>query len=97
VAQGQLNQAAQAYRDGLTIAKSLAASDPGNTDWQRDLSVSHDRLGDVARAQGQLNQAAQAYRDSLGIRKSLAASDPGNTQWQRDLSVSHNKLGDVAV
>jgi tetratricopeptide (TPR) repeat protein len=78
------------------VAQRLTTSDPGNTDWQRDLSVSHEKLGDVARAQRKLDQAAQAYRDSLGIRKSLAASDPGNTQWQRDLWVSYAKLADLA-
>ena len=36
VAQGQLKEAAQAYQDGLEIAKKLAAGDPSNTQWQRD-------------------------------------------------------------
>ncbi|MBS0179743.1 MAG: DUF4062 domain-containing protein, partial [Nitrospira sp.] len=85
------------YEEAHRVAQRLTSSDPGNTQWQRDLSVSHERLGDVAVARGQLDRATQAYRDSLTIAKSLAASDPGNTQWQRDLSVSHNKLGDVAV
>ena len=74
-----------------------AAADPANTDWQRDLSVSHDKLGDVARAAGDLTAARAAYQASLDIRTRLAAADPANTGWQRDLSISHNKLGDVAI
>ena len=76
---------------------TLAARDPGNTQWQRDLSVSHSKLGDVLVAQGDLPGALEAYRKGLAIMETLAARDPGNTEWQRDLSVSHNKLGDVLV
>ena len=97
VAQGQLEAAAQAYRDGLGIRKQLVASDASNTEWQRDLSISYNKLGDVAVAQGQLEAAAQAYRDGLGIAKQLVARDASNTQWQRDLSVSYERVGDVAV
>jgi hypothetical protein len=64
---------------------------------QRDLSVSHNKLGDVARAAGDLAAARAAYQASLDIAVRLAAADPANTTWQRDLSVSHNKLGDAAV
>ena len=77
--------------------QARAAAGPANTGWQRDLSVSHERLGDVARAAGDLAAARTAYQAALDIGARLAAADPANTQWQRDLSVSHNKLGDVAV
>ena len=74
-----------------------AAADPANTGWQRDLSVSHNKLGDVAIAAGDLAAARTAYQASLDIAARLAAADPANTEWQRDLSVSHDKLGDVAI
>ena len=94
-AQGQGADALQAYRDSLTIAQKLAAQDPSNTTWQRDLSVSFNNVGDVLQAQGQGADALQAYRDSLTIRQKLAAQDPSNTTWQRDLSLSFNNVGDV--
>ena len=77
--------------------QARATGDPANTQWQRDLSVSHNRLGDVAVAAGDLAAARTAYQAALDIRTRLAAADPANTEWQRDLSVSHNRLGDVAV
>ena len=77
--------------------RSWPQGDPTNTGWQRDLSVSYNRLGDVAVAQGKLEEAAEAYGESLAISKKLAEGDPTNTGWQRDLSVSYDKLGDVAV
>ena len=77
--------------------QARAAADPANTEWQRDLSVSRNKLGDVAAAAGDLTAARGHYQASLDIRTRLAAADPANTEWQRDLSVSRNKLGDVAA
>jgi hypothetical protein len=68
------------------------AKDPGSTDWQRDLSVDDNKIGEVLKAQGDLAGALAAYRDGLAIRKALAAKDPGNTGWQIDLVVSLYKL-----
>jgi tetratricopeptide (TPR) repeat protein len=94
-AQGKLDEALKAYRDSLAIRERLAAADPSNTEWQRDLSVSYDKIGNVLVAQGKLDEALKAYRDSFAIRERLAANDPGNTLWQRDLSVSYHKIGNV--
>ena len=85
------------YDEASRLALHLTALDPGNTQWQRDLSVSYEKLGDVAVAQGKLDEAARTYGDGLAIHKKLAAGDPGNTEWQRDLSVFYERLGDVAV
>ena len=66
-----------------------------NTEWQRDLSVSYDRVGDMHKANGDGVSALKAYEDGLAIAKKLAELDPKHTEWQRDLSVSHNKVGDM--
>jgi predicted negative regulator of RcsB-dependent stress response len=63
------------------------ARDPANTQWQRDLSVSETKIGDVLVAQGAGPGALAAYRRGLAIAEALARRDPANTQWQRDLSV----------
>ncbi|MDP8256308.1 MAG: tetratricopeptide repeat protein [Candidatus Alcyoniella australis] len=73
----------------------LATADPSNTGWQRDLSVSHNKLGDVLRAQGDLAGALREYRAALEISERLATADPSNAKRQRDLSISHEKLGNV--
>jgi Flp pilus assembly protein TadD len=80
VAQGKLDDAARAYSDGLAIVKTLAAGDPSNTEWQRDLSVSYHNLGDVAFDQGKLADAARNYSGGLAITKTLTAGDPNNTE-----------------
>jgi tetratricopeptide (TPR) repeat protein len=75
----------------------LALSDPSNAGWQRDLSVSHSKIGDVLLAQGDLAGGLRAYREALGVAERLALSDPSNAGWQRDLSVSRSKIGDVLL
>jgi hypothetical protein len=47
VAQGDLPGALDAYRKRLAIAETLAARDPGNTPWQRDISISLGRMADT--------------------------------------------------
>jgi len=84
----------EAAREGIA---RLLSEDPENAGWQRDLSVSHNKVGDVLVAQGALGGALEAYRASLGIAEQLVGQDPGNAGWQRDLAVSHNKVGDVLV
>src|SRR5262249_7457382 len=66
-----------------------------NTGWQRDLSLSYNKIGDVLVDQGNLLEALQSFRDGLAIRERLAKADPDNAGWQRDLSVSYNKIGEV--
>ena len=77
--------------------QARAAADPASTEWQRDLSISHGRLGNVAMAAGDLAAARTAYQASLDIRLVLAAADPASTKWQRDLPISHDRLGNVAI
>lgn len=51
LARGNFSGAMAAYKASLAIRERLAAQDPEYAGWQRDLSVSHDRVGDVQRAQ----------------------------------------------
>jgi len=76
----------------MGVAERLAAADPSNAGWQRDLSVSQEKIGNVLLAQGDLAGALEAYRKSMGVRERLASADPSNAGWQRDLAVSFHKL-----
>jgi len=97
VAQGKLDEALQAYRDSLAITEHLVATYGSNTRWQRDLSVSDNKVGDLLEAQGKLDEALKTYHNALSIRERLVAADRSNTNWQRDLAVSYSKIGDVMV
>ena len=80
------------YQAGLDIAARLADADPTNTGWQRDLSISRERLEEVASAAGDLPGARDHYQAGLDIRARLADADPTNTGWQRDLSIVRQKI-----
>ncbi len=83
---GSLAEAERAFRAAL---KAAGCGD------DRNLAVSHERIGDVQSAQGDLAAALTSYQASHDIFDRLAKADPGNAGWQRDLSVSHDKIGDV--
>jgi hypothetical protein len=56
------------------------------------LSVSHNKVGDVAVAAGDLAATRAAYQAALEIMVRLAATDPANTQWQHDLERARQKI-----
>ncbi len=93
---GDLPAARASYTAGLKIRETLAARDPENTQWQRDLSISHEKLGNIATAQGDLPAARASYTAQLKIAETLAARDPENTEWQRDVALSFSKLATIA-
>jgi tetratricopeptide (TPR) repeat protein len=93
--QGDLSNARQYYKTAAAIAEPIAKCDPGNADWQRDLSVSYAMVAAILEAQGNLDGALDGYRKTLAIQERLAEADPGNAGWQRDLSVAQENIGDV--
>ena len=72
---GNLPVALASYQVSLAIRDRLAMFDPGNTGWQRDLSVSYDKVGDVQVAQGNLPAALASYQTGFAIR-----DQPGEAQ-----------------
>jgi tetratricopeptide (TPR) repeat protein len=96
VADGNLPEALKSFRDSLAIRERLAKADPNNAGWQRDLSVSYNKVGDVLVAQGNLPEALKSFRYSLAIRERLAKADPTNAGWQHDLQFSVTQIGGLA-
>jgi hypothetical protein len=92
---GDLRAATRQLQAIHAQVQARAAADPANTGWQRDLSVSHNKLGDVAVAAGDLTAARAAYQAALDIRARLAAADPANTEWQRDLERARQKISSL--
>jgi tetratricopeptide (TPR) repeat protein len=77
------------------VFEQLLRADADNARWQRNLSASHDRVGDVLVVQDKLPDALKSFRDGLAIRERLASTKPDAVERQRDLSASHEKIGDV--
>jgi tetratricopeptide (TPR) repeat protein len=92
---GKLEGAAVELRRAVALGERLARQDPSNAAWQRDLSVSHNKLGDVQLAQGELAGALESFRKGLGIRERLARQDPSNAAWQADMVASLVRISDA--
>jgi tetratricopeptide (TPR) repeat protein len=95
LALGLIDRAFERHRQVLRLRERLAQAEPGRADYQRDLSVSYERIGDLFRVLGKGDDARQAFAKALAIRERLAQAEPGRADYQRDLSVSYNKMGDL--
>ena len=85
------------FQQSLDIRAGLAQAEPDRADYQRDLSVSYNKLGDLMVAVGRGEDALRYFQQSLDIGAGLAQAEPDRADYQRDLSVSYNKLGDLMV
>src|ERR1700674_6116678 len=63
----QGDEARQAFQKSLAIAERLAQAEPDRADYQRDLIVSYNKMGDLFGALGQGDEARQAFQKSLAI------------------------------
>lgn len=70
--QGNLSGSLSAYRESLAIRERLATSDPTNVMWQRDLSVSKEKVGDVLVAAGESSGVLVAFPSILCTITSLS-------------------------
>ncbi|MER5261560.1 CHAT domain-containing protein [Actinosynnema sp. NPDC002837] len=76
----------------LTITEQRVTTDPDNAQYQRDLSVSHNKLGNLAIARGDTTTAEHHYNAALAIREHLATTDPDNAQYRKDLEVTQGAI-----
>ena len=91
-----LGQSARAFERYDAMQKELerkAKAEPDRADYQRDLSVSYERMGDLYRALGQGEQAREAYARALAIRERLAKAEPDRADYQVDFVCSLVRIG----
>ena len=62
--------------------------DPGSTDFQRGLSVSYERLGDLAGAAGQTGDAERHIDAAVDARTALHQREPRNVALAEELTVT---------
>lgn len=70
-------------KGSLAIREKMTPSAPR----QKDLAVSHERIGDVLLAQGQPTAALTSFRNALAAREKLAAAAPSNELVQKELAI----------
>ena len=76
VAQGDVARALAAAERSRAIMLELVASNPDNTKWQRDLSISHDRLGEVLLLAGRRQDGQIVKRLFSRTGEDISASFP---------------------
>jgi tetratricopeptide (TPR) repeat protein len=95
LALGGTESAFRRYEKLLERHKHLAKAEPERADYQRDLSVSHERMGNLYSALGQGEKARESYQSALGIRERLSHSEPERADYQRDLATSLWLVGEA--
>ncbi|MFN0067768.1 MAG: AAA family ATPase [Limisphaerales bacterium] len=92
LAQGNLAGAQASYEESRKVRARLAAADPTNAQWQRDLFYSHAKLAEVTEKGGEATRALRLWELALPITERLAALDPTNATWQQDVRVSRAQV-----
>ncbi|MFM7927590.1 MAG: hypothetical protein ACKO9Q_07725, partial [Pirellula sp.] len=86
------------FQELLDTAKQIAAANPDSAQVLRDLSESHNKLGDFYLARGNSGDAELGlghFQDSLAIRRQIAKANPNSLQLLLDLLVSLERLSDI--
>ena len=92
---GNLSEAQLAYSESLAIARQLRERLGDAPESLRDLSVSLNRVGDLARDLGNLSQAREALRESLLINRRLAAAFPERSEYQLAVQATEQSLNEL--
>jgi hypothetical protein len=79
------------------VRTRLAAADSKNAEVQRDLSISHEKIGNMLVRSGDQAGALAQYRQSLTIDTKLQETDPDNAQARLDCASSHEKIGELQM
>ena len=84
VAQGDLAGALAAYDESLTIRRDLAARDPGNAGWARDVWVSYWKLAEADPANAAAHWAEVVARmEDMAARGILLPTDAAHLDAAR--------------
>jgi tetratricopeptide (TPR) repeat protein len=92
---GDLQRARDSAMKALERARELAEHYRDDPEWQRELTVTLNRLGSIARSGGEAAEALKEYNEAVGIMRPIADRDPNNQTWRRELAISLDGIGDV--
>lgn len=93
-AQGQLDEAAEAYETAVAYARQVrqVRTDDASTEL---LAGALSGVGDVAEAEGRLDAALSAFEEALALRRSRGGREAQDANVQRALSVNLERLADL--
>lgn len=94
---GDWNAALTAHSEARSAMEHLVRLGADNAEWQRDLSVSYVKIGDVFFVQDNRPEALKSYREGLLIAERVARSGGNTTDGQRLVSIFNLKIGDALL
>ncbi|MFY8209973.1 MAG: tetratricopeptide repeat protein, partial [Caulobacter sp.] len=93
-AQGQLDEAGEAYETAVAYARQVRQTRPTDASTEL-LAGALSGVGDVAEAEGRLDAALSAFEEALALRRSRGGREAGDANAQRALSVNLERLADL--
>ena len=93
--QGRLDEAAEAYDEAVSFARSARAAKPDDFAVDDLLAGALSGVGDVAEMEGRLNEALSAFEEALALRRSHGGREAADPGAKRALSVSLERLADL--
>jgi tetratricopeptide (TPR) repeat protein len=89
---GMTDDALAQHRRVIELLEKRVRAYPDHANFQRDLSVSYNKVGDLMRSLGQGEQARSYFQKALDIAERLAAQEPDRADLQTDIVVSLWKI-----
>ncbi len=93
--QSRAAKAQQLYTADQGAASDLATHHAANAAYQRDLSISTEKLGDSALLASDVDNAVQQYKDYNDKAVALVKKDTASSDLQRDKVLSFQRLGEA--
>ena len=87
--------ALESYRKSLALLEGLAAADPANTEYRREMQETYARMGEVLVETGRAREAVELSRKALEVSLSLSGAAPGDVQSRRTAGLAFHTLGDL--
>jgi hypothetical protein len=81
---------------GVVGVDGVVAGDPGNADWQRDLSVSFAKLARAFEKAGEKGKALDALQRGRAIMVRITSLSRDNAVWKRDLVWFDEQIEDLS-
>jgi tetratricopeptide (TPR) repeat protein len=97
IEEGGSAEAKKQYQQAHDLARQVGEASPESAQAQRDLALSHRKLGDLSLELGDSQAALDSYSKALELSQRLADADPASAPAQRDLALSHRRIGDVSL
>ncbi|HUG45048.1 MAG TPA: toll/interleukin-1 receptor domain-containing protein [Sphingomicrobium sp.] len=91
--QRRFAEAARQFAGALSPMMALASVDPGNTEYQKEVSSVLAWLADTERSQGQLERATQIRSRQIELLQRLVSENSAHVAYRRELIPAHQALG----